>query len=120
MEWLTFFKCYFGIMIPYYVVIILYDLWIGAKKVRIAEETEISYDVQDFLDESMPAHRAERDTRQTGQADSLLTPEQLSRGRAPETVADQAITFSQPPQGQGIPLADFIERAKAMSREIEF
>lgn len=134
MEWLAFLKCYFGMMICYYTVIILYDLFVGAKKVRPLDETEMAYDVQALLqDEGAPQHVApgqvERlsDSQEDTQEQRYLERFELAKQPIPDAVGthpqertDEHISFRQPPQGQGIPLAEFIEKAKAMSREIAF
>ncbi len=134
MEWLAFLKCYFGIMIPYYSIIILYDLFVGAKKIRPLDETEISYDVKDLLEGTEPTQQIgprqdekfPEDNSNAKEQQNLEKPvlheEQLpsDSGTYSKEGSDSQITFKQPPQGQGIPLAEFIETAKAISRGIEF
>ena len=127
MEWFAFLKCYFGILIVYYALNLIYDYFFGAKKVRPPEEDETSYDVASLIDEESTQYvDPEEDNPYLDKVEVPESTEKLQireEEKAPPTEEphiDQEITFSSPPVGQGIPLDDFIQRAKEMSKEIAF
>ncbi len=130
MEWLAFIKCYFGIMIAYYGILIAYDWFVSSKKVWAPDESEISYALENLVqEEDHPANVAKEE-----QQDVSASPESFPDARAQtsmspvhplaqhtaQAAAEQKISFATPPQGQGIPLAEFIEKARSLSKQIAF
>ena len=129
MEWFAFLKCYFGILMVYYAFNLAYDLFFGVRKVRSIEDDATVYDIASLIGDETTEYvdlveELPQETESTETAQKARLQKEEYDLQEKEVQNDQAITFDNPPIGQGIPLEQYLkdarENAKQMVKQIEF
>lgn len=136
MEWSTFFTWLGGGYFLYYLVNILYDLFIQGKGQQPDERT-INYDINSLIDEDETPTKVDHSlfSQHSSEVQEVLTPteksvpvqevKEFSKDRNPvNPITDhkdkEQVSFDRPPEGQGIPLKDFLMNARKQSSKIQF
>ncbi|MBT28818.1 MAG: hypothetical protein CMO01_04075 [Thalassobius sp.] len=112
MRWSLFISSIIIIYIVWYLLNFLKDLLFTTSKERVRDDTA-HYDI-DLLDED------ETQTVDVHNESDIFLPSSESKSLQPEEkesskpdVKNSEITLNDPPESEGIPIADFLKRAKA-------
>ncbi|UZS00011.1 hypothetical protein [Chondrinema litorale] len=112
MRWSLFISSIIIIYIVWYLLNFLKDLLFTTSKERVRDDT-VHYDI-DLLDED------ETQTVDVHNESDIFLPSSESQDVQPEEkeaskpdVKNTEITLNDPPESEGIPIADFLKRAKA-------
>ena len=140
MEWSTFLTWLGGGYFLYYLVNILLDLFFQGKGNQPDERT-INYDINSLIDEDESPTKVDHSlfSQHSQEDQEVLTPaeefvpvkeiKEFPKDRKPEVKPvnpisgnkeREEISFDRPPEGQGIPLKDFLMDARKQSSKIQF